>query len=88
MKLLILIGLMFCFYFSVLFSANAGDVTTIQQASATKQVSLEKSKADKRKEDIRTLQSKLIEEGYYTGPVNGIVTPETRRALQGMLSDR
>lgn len=39
-------------------------------------------------EAIRTLQKKLRDKGYYDGPVNGILTPETRRAAKGELRDR
>jgi len=69
------------FFCTVSFTVSAADVD-LKPAKA------DVSKVDTRKEEIKTLQRQLIEYGYYSGPVNGIVTPETRRALQGMLSDR
>lgn len=39
-------------------------------------------------EQIRALQKRLSEKGYYDGPINGIMTPETRQAAKGELRDR
>lgn len=39
-------------------------------------------------EAIRRLQLKLSEKGYYDGPIDGIMTPELRKAAKGELRDR
>lgn len=37
---------------------------------------------------VRALQEQLSADGYYAGPINGIMTPETRQAAKGALQDR
>lgn len=39
-------------------------------------------------EEVRALQKKLSEEGYYNGPIDGVMTPELRNAAKGALRDR
>ena len=39
-------------------------------------------------EAVRALQQRLSENGYYDGPINGIMNPETRKAAKGELQDR
>lgn len=41
-----------------------------------------------RAKSIRQLQLKLSENGYYAGPIDGIMTPELRKAAKGELRDR
>lgn len=38
--------------------------------------------------DVYSLQRKLKAKGYYKGPINGVVTPETRSALQRYMQNR
>lgn len=38
--------------------------------------------------NIHALQRKLKAKGYYRGPINGVVTPETRSALQKYMQNR
>jgi len=54
----------------------------------TATVSQPRSKTNQRSDEIRALQRMLIAEGYYEGPVNGIITPETRRAARDFLRTR
>lgn len=49
--------------------------------------SAEKAEA-KRADSIRSLQLRLSENGYYAGPIDGIMTPELRQAAKGELRDR
>ncbi len=62
-------------------NVSAADSTAVKQ----RQSKLDKSDDRDR---VRALQKRMIEEGYYEGPVNGIITPETRRAARGFYSDR
>ena len=38
--------------------------------------------------NVHALQRKLKAKGYYRGPINGVVTPETRSALQRYMQNR
>lgn len=43
---------------------------------------------EKRAESIRQFQQLLSDNGYYDGPIDGIMTPELRKAAKGWLRDR
>lgn len=45
-------------------------------------------KAQQERDRIRALQQRLQDEGYYSGPVDGILTPETRSAAKRLYRDR
>ena len=38
--------------------------------------------------DVHALQRKLKAKGYYKGPINGVITPQTRSALQRFMQKR
>lgn len=49
---------------------------------------MDKAQMAQRENDrIRALQQRMLDRGYYSGPVNGIITPETRRAARRFYSD-
>ncbi len=47
-----------------------------------------KGGAKKSSVNVHALQRKLKAKGYYRGPINGVVTPETRSALQRYMQNR
>lgn len=54
----------------------------------TKKVESAAEAEEKRKNSIRRLQRRLSDNGYYAGPIDGIMTPELRKAAKGWLRDR
>lgn len=75
---------------SLLLTACATPVISATPDGSIKPVpdaSLAKAEAE-RAESIRLLQLRLSENGYYAGPIDGIMSPELRKAAKGELRDR
>jgi hypothetical protein len=72
---------------------NQSNITDNKVSTSTESPSNSSTASQSNKEivadnSIAKFQRKLSENGYYDGPINGIVTPETLQAMKGYLRDR
>ena len=77
---------LFCLFSTLVFNVSANE----NKSSIGVEVinTQEEFKKTEDEDKIRALQKRLIDEGYYVGKINGMKTPETRRAVKAWSMDR